>query len=99
MGIDLYESLEDIAKIKAQGNRPHLGIGRNCHIENVIIDKNCAIGNNVTIIGSEDLLDIETETYCIKDGYVILKEGAVIPDGMKIGKITTRKKRVNAVMI
>lgn len=85
MGIDKYESLEDIAIKKVTGYPPHLGIGQNCHIEQAIIDKNCAIGNNVIIKGGKDLLDIETEDYCIRDGIIIVKEGAIIPDKTIIG--------------
>lgn len=85
MGTDYYETLEQIAAIKAEGKKPHLGIGENCYINNAIIDKNCAIGNNVTINGGENLEDIETSTYCIRDGIIILKKGAVVQSGTVIG--------------
>lgn len=85
MGIDYYETLEDIAALKATGNQPHLGIGKNCHIEDAIIDKNCSIGNNVTIKGGANLEDIETPVYCIRDGIIILKKGVTVEDNMVIG--------------
>jgi len=85
MGIDYYESLEEIAKIKEEGKRPHMGIGKNCHIEDAIIDKNCSIGNNVTIKGGANLADDETAVYCIRDGIIILKKGAIVQDGTVIG--------------
>ena len=85
MGIDKYESLTDIASIKAASKKPHLGIGQNCYIENTIIDMNCAIGNNVTIKGGDNLEDIETDTYCIRDGIIILKKGAVVLNNTLIG--------------
>lgn len=85
MGIDYYESLEEIAEVKATGSKPHLGIGKNCHIEDAIIDKNCSIGNNVTIKGGADLEDVETPVYCIRDGIIILKKGAIVQDGTIIG--------------
>lgn len=84
MGIDHYESLEQIATIKKEGN-PHLGIGQNCYIENAIIEKNCAIGNDVTIRGGNNLEDIETPIYCIRDGIIILKKGVTVQDGTTIG--------------
>jgi len=85
MGIDYYQTLEEIAAIKEVGNQPHLGIGKNCHIENAIIDKNCSIGNNVTIKGGTNLEDTETPVYCIRDGIIILKKGAIVQDGTVIG--------------
>ncbi len=85
MGIDRYETLEEIATIKKEGKRPHMGIGKNCHIENAIIDKNCSIGNNVTIKGGAGLEDTETPVYCIRDGIIILKKGAIVQDGTVIG--------------
>jgi len=85
MGTDYYETLEDIAKIKKEGKRPHMGIGKNCYIEDAIIDKNCSIGNNVTIKGGTNLEDTETPVYCIRDGIIILKKGAIVQDGTIIG--------------
>ncbi|MFK7981069.1 MAG: glucose-1-phosphate adenylyltransferase [Saprospiraceae bacterium] len=85
MGIDKYESLEDIAIKKVTGYPPHLGIGENCHIEEAIIDKNCAIGNHVIIKGGKGLQDIETKDYCIRNGIIIIKEGAIIPNETIIG--------------
>ncbi len=85
MGTDYYETLEDIAKIKKERKRPHMGIGKNCHIEDAIIDKNCSIGNNVTIKGGSNLEDTETPVYCIRDGIIILKKGAIVQDGTIIG--------------
>ena len=85
MGIDYYQTLEEIAALKAKGNQPHLGIGKNCHIENAIIDKNCSIGDNVIIRGGDNLEDVETPVYCIRDGIIILKKGVIVPDGTVIG--------------
>lgn len=82
MGADTYETVEEIKKPK-QGAA--IGIGKDCYIENAIIDKNCRVGNNVVIKGSPLLKDMETDTYCIRDGIVVLKKGAVIADGTKIG--------------
>lgn len=81
MGNDYFESIEKI--IKAE--EIPLGIGSNCEIENAIIDKNCRIGNNVTIKGGDELEDAETAEYCIKEGIIVLKKGATIPHDTKIG--------------
>ena len=50
MGSDTYESLEEIEKNKIE---ILVGIGENCHINNAIIDKNCRVGDNVTINGGK----------------------------------------------
>ncbi|WP_053970032.1 glucose-1-phosphate adenylyltransferase [Mangrovimonas sp. ST2L15] len=82
MGTDFYESLEEI-------ERKHIeilaGIGENCNINNTIVEKNCRIGDNVTINGGSHLEDGETDLYVIKDGIVVLKKGVVIPSGTVIG--------------
>lgn len=85
MGLDYYETLEEISALKQKGNTPHLGIGKNCHIENAIIDKNCSIGDEVSIIGNVILEDVETPQYCVRDGIIILKKGVAIPSGTTIG--------------
>ena len=89
MGIDYYQSLEEIEAIKKAGKQPHMGIGKNCHIENAIVDKNCCIGNNVTIKGGPNLADTETPVYCIRDGIIILKKNAIVQDGTVIGNAVT----------
>ena len=63
------------------------GIGNNCIIENAIIDKNCCIGNNVSIVGDQSLPPEEHEAYSIVDGIIIIKKGALIPDGTTIGLV------------
>jgi glucose-1-phosphate adenylyltransferase len=84
MGNDYYQSLEEIV---LQKDEIPMGIGKSCHIEQAIIDKDCRIGNNVTIKGDNSLPNSETEHYCIVEGIVVLKKKAVIPDGTRIGKI------------
>lgn len=82
MGNDFVEQLETFRL--NQSTMP-LGIGRNCYIEYAIVDKNCRIGDDVIIRGSKDLEDKEEDTYVIRDGIVVVKKGAVIPDGAHIG--------------
>ena len=83
MGNDYYQSLTDISE---ESQTKLLGIGKDCKIENAILDKNVKIGNFVTIIGDASLPDEETESYCVKDGIIVLRKGAVIPDRAVIGK-------------
>ena len=83
MGGDYYETLTDIAKDKAQGI-PLLGIGNRCYINNAIIDKNCRIGDDVRINGGTHLENTDQPLYTIKDGIVVVKKGAIIPNGFVI---------------
>lgn len=83
MGADYYESLDSRSENESRG-RPNLGIGKFCYIENAIIDKNCHIGDNVRIIGHALLPDGDFDSYSVKDGIVVIKKDAVIPDGTVI---------------
>lgn len=81
MGNDYYETIEEIER---REDAP-MGIGENCYIENAIIDKDCRIGNNVKIKGGANLEDTETDMYCIRDGIVVLKKKAYVPDNTTVG--------------
>lgn len=80
MGNDFYESLSSIARQDAEG-KPRLGIGRNCRIENAIIDKNARIGDNCVISASEKSKDADHPLYYIRDGLVIVPKNATLPPG------------------
>lgn len=84
MGSDYYETLEDIQMDLSHGI-PQLGVGSNSHIQNAIIDKNCRIGDNVRIIGGSHLPDEDSELYTVKEGVIVLKKGAIIPNGYTLG--------------
>ncbi|QXP59118.1 glucose-1-phosphate adenylyltransferase [Olleya sp. HaHaR_3_96] len=81
MGCDSYESLKEIESNKVS---ILMGIGERCFIKNTIIDKNIRIGDDVRINGGKHLENIETDTYVIKDGIVVIKKGAIIPNGFVI---------------
>ena len=76
MGNDHYESLEEVQEKKI---KIFMGIGERCFIKNVILDKNCRIGDDVRINGGKHLEDTETDTYFIKDGIVVVNKDAIIP--------------------
>jgi len=84
MGSDYYETLEEMA-YEAERGIPKIGIGDNCFIKNAIVDKNCRIGNNVRINGGSHLPDTDHALYVVKDGIVVVKKGAVVPDGFTLG--------------
>lgn len=83
MGMDQYENMEALISREIIPK----GIGEDCHIENAILDINCRIGNNVIIKGGENLKDVETETYSVVDGIIVIKKSVIIPAGSKIGDV------------
>lgn len=83
MGSDYYQKLEEIQEENSAGH-PLVGIGDNCFINNAIIDKNCKVGNNVKINGGTHLEDGDFGLYAVKDGIVVVKKGAVLPNGLEI---------------
>jgi glucose-1-phosphate adenylyltransferase len=83
MGCDYYETIDQINE-KIQAGKPILGIGERCVIEDAIVDKNCSIGNDVVIRGGAHLEKTDHPLYTIKDNIVVIKKGAVIPNGFVI---------------
>ena len=80
MGSNRFLDLEEINAARDKGI-PHVGIGDRCFITNCIIDKNAKIGDDVRITGGKHLEDIETDTYVVRDGIVVVKNGATIASG------------------
>ncbi|NRT15794.1 glucose-1-phosphate adenylyltransferase [Flavobacterium sp. 28A] len=83
MGNDFYQSLEDMDKDKAN-NKTLIGIGERCFINNALVDKNCRLGNDIYINGGQHLADFNNDLYAIKEGIVVIKKGAIIPDNYRI---------------
>lgn len=83
MGNDFYETLGEMESNVVNG-LPKIGIGERCYIKDAIIDKNCRIGNDVRIVGGKDLPNSDHLLYSIKDGIVVVKKTAVLPDGFVI---------------
>ncbi|MBZ5856199.1 glucose-1-phosphate adenylyltransferase [Flavihumibacter profundi] len=83
MGNDYFETISEINSSKAQGH-PVLGIGDRCYIKNAIVDKNVRIGDDVRINGGPHLENCDHALYTVKDGIVVVKKGAIIPNGFVI---------------
>ena len=83
MGSDFYETIDDINDNQSKGYPP-IGIGKRCYLRNCIIDKNCRIGDDVRLNGGSHLENKDTELFTIKDGVIVTKKGAVIPDGFVV---------------
>ncbi|MEO7977484.1 glucose-1-phosphate adenylyltransferase [Flavobacterium sp.] len=83
MGNDFYQDLDEMNQ-DTHNNKNHVGIGENCFIKNALVDKNVRIGNNVHINGGKHLENFTNDLYTIKDGIVVIKKGAVLPDNFRI---------------
>jgi glucose-1-phosphate adenylyltransferase len=76
MGADYYE--RRVAKTLP------LGIGKKCHIEGAIIDKNVHIGDGVVIKPFSRGTDIDAGTWVVQDGIVVIPKDTIIPAKMRI---------------
>ncbi len=83
MGSDYYETVEDM-NMAAERGLPKLGIGERSYIRNAIIDKNCRIGDDVRINGGPHLPNSDHSLYTVKEGIVVVKKGAILPNGFVI---------------
>jgi glucose-1-phosphate adenylyltransferase len=77
MGADYFESDAD--------QRAHpIGIGRDCIIQGAILDKNVHLGEGVIIKPFPRGTDIDTDTWVVRDGIVIVPKDVEIPAGTRI---------------
>jgi glucose-1-phosphate adenylyltransferase len=83
MGSDHYQTLAEINE-QTNAGQPLIGIGDRCYINNAIVDKNCRIGNDVSINGGLHLAEGDYGFYVVKEGIVVVKKGCMIPNGTKI---------------
>ena len=83
MGNDYYETIDEM-EVNTKKGLPMIGIGERCYIKDAIIDKNCRIGNDVRINGGKHLANTDHSLYTVKDGIIVVKKMAVLPDGFVI---------------
>ena len=76
MGADYYEPKKN--------REVPLGIGKNCHIESAILDKNVQIGDGVVIRAFPRDKDIDHELYYVRDGVVVIAKDTMVPPGTRI---------------
>jgi glucose-1-phosphate adenylyltransferase len=79
MGADYFDS----EHVRPAGE-PALGVGRNCRIENAIIDKNARIGDNVVISPDGKPENFDGDSFFVRDGIVVIPKNAVIHSGTVI---------------
>ena len=80
IGANQYQDKKPLESQESK-ETPKIGIGDNCIVENVIIDRDARIGNNVIIKGGKHLKDTKEDSYVVKEGIVVIKREAVIADG------------------
>lgn len=84
MGADFYQNPLTKKEDRLKGI-PTIGIGSNCHIARTIIDKNARIGNNVRInVDGNHYEDGDHGNFYCADGIIVIRKGAIIPDGTVI---------------
>ncbi len=81
MGLDYFES--DERRRERCASIP-IGIGRSCRISGALIDKNCRIGDGVTIDSSRHTEDKDEDLFVVRDGIVIIPRATTVPDGTVI---------------
>ena len=73
MGADYYGS--------ESTRNQNLGIGRNCNIQNAILDKDVSIGDDVHLINAKNIQDGEQDGITIRDGIIVVPKGMTVPSG------------------
>ena len=76
MGADFYD-----AAAAGRNPGPELGIGKNCVIENAIIDKNARIGDGCVVTPAGKADNTDGPNFYIRDGIVIVPKGGVLESG------------------
>ncbi|XZE53526.1 glucose-1-phosphate adenylyltransferase [Planctomycetaceae bacterium SH139] len=83
MGADYVQSAQEREQDIAEGSLP-VGIGSGSTINGAILDKNCRIGRNVTIVNEQGLeTHGEEEALQVRDSISIVIKNGLIEDGFK----------------
>lgn len=87
MGAD-FEKYRNEAEDNPEKKGVLIGIGKDCYIENAIIDKNARIGSGVVIKAFPDGTNLDDpapeKRYYVRDGIVVIPKNAVIEPGTVI---------------
>jgi glucose-1-phosphate adenylyltransferase len=78
MGQDHFERSDERDNL-SEMNIPKIGIGKNCHISNAIIDKNARIGDNVRLSPKDKPEHCENGDIMVRDGVLIVSKDAIVP--------------------
>jgi glucose-1-phosphate adenylyltransferase len=75
MGADFYEN---------EAEDTGVGIGKNCVIENAIIDKDVRIGDDVYLVNKDRIQNGEKDGVYIREGIIIVPKGLRIKSGFQL---------------
>ncbi len=81
LGADYYDADDDRQR---DGRSIPLGIGRDCVLDRVIVDKNARIGNGVRLVNARGIDHADAGTYSIRNGIIVVPKDAVVPDGTEV---------------
>jgi glucose-1-phosphate adenylyltransferase len=62
----------------SRDGEPPLGIGRECVLDRVIVDKNARIGDGTRLVNENNLEHADGDGYYIRGGIIVVPKGAVI---------------------
>jgi glucose-1-phosphate adenylyltransferase len=81
LGADYYD-----ADTSREGSGPTipLGIGRDCVLDRVIVDKNARIGNGVRLVNAHGVDHADAPNCYIRNGIIVVPKNAVVPDGTEV---------------
>lgn len=79
MGAEEYEGIKEEGECHLK-QIPLLGIGKNCVIENAIIDKGARIGNNVRLRPDGYPDGYDYGDICVRDGKLVVIKNGIVPD-------------------
>jgi glucose-1-phosphate adenylyltransferase len=63
---------------------PPLGVGAGSVVERAILDRDCRVGQGVRIVNQKQVQQADGPNYVIREGIVVIPNGAVVPDGTVI---------------
>jgi glucose-1-phosphate adenylyltransferase len=83
IGADRFETDEERERNRRDGI-PSMNVGNDCHIERAILDKDCRVGNDVTINYRGKEPNVDGDCFYIRDGVVVIPKAMIVPDGKVI---------------
>jgi glucose-1-phosphate adenylyltransferase len=83
IGADRFETPADRERNRALG-QPDFGVAQDSVVQKAILDKDCRVGRNVHIVNERCLQQGDGPNYVIRDGIVVIPNGAVVADGTVI---------------
>jgi len=83
MGADAYEPA-GCPRRDTPPDRPPIGIGKSTRIEGAIVDKNARIGHGCVVRSAGKAETLDHPLYYVRDGVMVVPNGAVLMDGTLI---------------